>query len=264
MTTLLALFLGAQFHSTPARPIQIKLPADATLTKRGSHYAPIFSAKSGITVRTVFVGPRADTNAGKIPVQFSGPKRAVPPALVPALMKSLKGTNTQMHKFCIFHPDHLIEIPVGKEVAQVVTCFTCGDVHFSFRGKQILGSMGPGLGKVLDAVVPVEDRRLATLQERLTPEIAKLVMKGAAISLEGSDGRREMLDGERRREFVAVISGNPRAKQYDRGGPTVTVRFADRKESMKIDFEHNSISVPSGFPSVSVDWNALRKCLLRS
>lgn len=263
MTLLLTLIVGAQFQLREAKPLKTSLPPDTTLTEPGSHYAPIFAAKSGITVRTVYIGSTVDARAGKVPMQFSGPKRSIPALKVPALMKALRGTNTKLVKLCSFHPDHLIEIPVGKDVARVVTCFTCYDVHFTFRGKSILGSMGPGLDKVLDAVVPKSDRQLAILEERLTPQLAKQVLNGTPITYQVAGGPVRPLDGDQRVAFLSIISSHVRKTPRESGGPVCTIQFANFKAPMRIDFDRNSIQVPSGFPSVSLDWGALRKCLLK-
>lgn len=245
---------------------QTKLPLDDTLTMPNGHFAPVFAVSEGITVRTVFPGDRADAMAGKVKVQFAGPERRVNSTVADQLLRYIQRTNTNPNvaKLCTFHPDHIILIPVGKESAQVVTCFTCQDVHLSFRGRSVLGSMAgaESLMNILASIVPEGDRRTAVLQERLGVAVAGLLAGTTSATME-SEGKVEMpLDGPRRRWLTTILSTNPEYRPHSKGGPEVTIRFKDRTETIVIDFGKLTIGNPIPNPRVGADWDQLRDCLL--
>lgn len=245
---------------------QTKLPPDDTLTKPNGHFAPVFAVTDGIIVRTAFPGDRADAMAGKVKVQFAGPERRVNSTIAIQLLRYLQRTNTNpnMVKLCTFHPDHIIHIPVGKESAQVVTCFTCQDVHLSFRGRSVLGSMSgaEALKNILASIVPEGDRRTAVLQERLGVAVADLLAGKTPATMESKGVVEMALDGPRRRWLTAILSTNPEYRPHRKGGPEVTIRFKDRTETIVIDFGKLTIGNPVPNPYVGTDWDQLRDCLL--
>jgi hypothetical protein len=170
-----------------------------------------------------------------------------------------------MVKLCVFHPDHIIQVPVGKELAQIVTCFTCQDVHLSFRGRSVLGSMAgaESLKALLSSIVPEGDRRTAVLQERLGVAVAELLASTTPATME-VDGKGDPVpfDGLRRRWMTTILSTNPEYRTYAKGGPQLTIRFRDRSETIVIDFSMLTVGNPVPNPYIGTDWDQLRDCLL--
>lgn len=75
------------------------------------------------------------------PFSFQGPERLVADQDVRGIVSAMLKPVYVGRKRCGFSPDHVITFIKGKDVLQLVSCFTCNDMLVQFNGKSL--GIGP-------------------------------------------------------------------------------------------------------------------------